>query len=141
MSVAVVQSRDCDVKDIIKRSPVASIPGSETILRRWLRKSDEVWIGMHDDEVACVWGLAPPTAISNRAYLWLLTTDLVEKHKFLFVRHSQLVIDNALKNYDMIIGHVAVGNSSARKWLRWLGARISVPENGFSQFEIRRRDD
>jgi hypothetical protein len=95
---------------------------------------------MHDDKVACVYGLAPPTAISNRAYLWLLTTELVEKHKFLFVRHSQLVIENALKRYDMIVGHVAVGNTSARKWLRWLGAEIGVPEGGFSKFVIRRRN-
>jgi len=95
---------------------------------------------MHDDRVACMWGLAPPTAISNRAYLWLLTTDLVEKHKFLFVRHSQLVVEDALKRYDVVLGHVAVGNTAARKWLRWLGARIDVPEKGFSKFEIRRQD-
>jgi hypothetical protein len=140
MSVAIVPSRNCNVQDIIARSPVADVPQAEEILRRWLRRSEEVWLGMHDDEVACVYGLAPPTAISNRAYLWLLTTELVEKHKFLFVRHSQLVIEDALRRYDVIVGHVAVGNTPARRWLRWLGAAIDVPEKGFSKFEIRRRD-
>jgi hypothetical protein len=139
MSVAIVASKNCDASDIIKRSSVASLPNAEQVLRRWLRTSEEVWLGMHDDKVACVYGLAPPTAISNRAYLWLLTTDLVEKHKFLFVRHSQLVIEDALKRYDIIIGHVEVGNTSARRWLRWLGAEIAAPEKGFSKFEIRRR--
>jgi len=140
MSIAIVPSKDLNVSDIISRSPVANIPNAESILRRYLRSSEEVWLGMHDDKVACVYGLAPPTVLSNRAYLWLLTTDLVDQHKFLFIRHSQLVIEDALKRYDMVIGHVAVGNTSARKWLRWLGAEIGVPENGFSKFEIRRRD-
>jgi len=140
MSVAIIQSRDCDVKDIISRSSdIANKGMAEALLRYHLRHSDEFWLGMHDDKVACVYGLAPPTALSNRAYLWLLTTEIVEKHKFLFVRHSQLVIEDALKRYDMIFGHVAMGNHSARKWLRWLGAEIGVPENGFSRFEIRRK--
>ena len=138
MSVAVVATRDFDVHDVVSRSPVAKAPNAEQILKRWLRTSEEVWLGMHDEEVACVWGLAPPTTISNRAYLWLLTTDLVDQHKFLFVRHSQLVIEDALKRYPMIVGNVAVGNTSARKWLRWLGAEIAAPEKGFSRFIIRR---
>jgi hypothetical protein len=44
-----------------------------------------------------------------------------------------------LKRYDSIIGHVAVGNDAARKWLRWLGAEICPPEKGFSVFRIRRQ--
>jgi len=139
MSVSIIQTKDCDIDDIIHRSPVASLPSSVAVLRRWLHSSEEVFLGMHDDRVACVWGLATPTVVSNRAYLWLLTTDLVEKHKFIFVRHSQIVLEDALKRYDVIIGHVEVGNTQARKWLRWLGAEIGVPEKGFSQFEIRRR--
>jgi len=138
--IAVVQSRNCDVADVIRRSPAAAMPNAEKILQRWLRNSEEVWLGMHDDKVACVYGLAPPTTISNRAYLWLLTTELVDQHKFLFIRHSQLVIEDALKRYDVIVGNVAVGNTSARKWLRWLGAEIDVPEKGFSRFVIRRRN-
>ena len=141
MSVAIVPSRSCDFRDILSRSPEArSIPDAYAVLNRWFRVSSEVWLGMHDDKVACVWGLVPPTVLSNRAYLWLLTTELVEKHKFLFVRHSQLVIEDALKRYDLVVGHVAVGNTSARRWLRWLRAEIDAPERGFSRFEIRRRD-
>lgn len=141
MSVAVVQThaRDLDIDDILRRSPEAQERhDAPSILRRSLKMSEEVWIGMHDDKIACVWGLAPPSAISNRAYLWLLTTDLVEQHKFIFVRRSQIVIKDALKRYDCIIGHVKVGNDSARRWLRWLGAEFATPERGYSAFKIRR---
>jgi hypothetical protein len=138
----VVASRNqpVDVEDILSRSPEArAIPDSRSILDRWLKMSEEVWLGTYDGQVACVWGLVPPSIISNRVYLWLLTTDLAEQHKFIFVRQSQLAIENAFRRYDVIVGHVEVGNCAARRWLRWLGADIGVPENGFSTFKIRRR--
>jgi hypothetical protein len=64
---------------------------------------------------------------------------LSDKHKFVLVRRSQLFIQEMLKRYDSIIGHVAVSNDAARKWLRWLGAEINPPEKGFSVFRIRRQ--
>jgi|SRR5215472_10912365 len=140
MSVAIILQKDCDVKDIIKRSPVAAIPNAEQMLKSWLRRSEEVWLGLHDDTVACVWGLSSSSLASNRAYLWLLTTDLVEHHKFSFVRHSQLVIEDALKRHEMIIGHVELRNGPAKRWLRWLGASIGPPEEtGYCPFVIRRK--
>lgn len=141
MSTSIVVGRDCDVNDLIRRtSPlVDKVPDAEAQLRRWLRMSEQVWVGMHDDKVACVWGIAPTTTISNRVYLWLLTTDIVDQHKFIFIRRSQIVIKEVLKDYEYIVGHVEVGNDRARKWLRWLGADIGPPVNGSSPFVIRRR--
>ena len=139
MSVAIVAKRNFDTHEVLERATFVDCPNAEQRLRKWLAQSEQVWLGMYDDKVACAWGLVPPSLISNRAYLWLLTTDLVEKHKFLFIRHSQVVMEEALKDYDTIIGHVAVGNEAARKWLRWLGAGIGPPENGYSVFKIRRQ--
>lgn len=140
--IAVVKWTDSDhsVEDILEHTLVGrSNPDSSAILHRWLKISQEVWIGMYDDKVLCMYGLATPSAISNRGYLWLLTTDALEEHKFLFVRHSQLVIENALKTYELIVGHVQVGNAPARKWLRWLGAEIESPIDQYSTFRIRRK--
>ena len=137
MTVTVIKSRDWDTKEVLDRSP--DVPDRETILDQWLKVSEEVWVGLVDGKIACVWGMFPTTKISNRGYLWLLTTDLSDKHKFILVRRSQLFIQEMLKRYDSIIGHVAVGNDAARKWLRWLGAEINPPEKGFSVFRIRRQ--
>jgi hypothetical protein len=141
MSVAIVANhqRDFSLTDVVRRSTVAHEPDGEVKLRILIRMSEEVWFGLHNDRVAAVWGLIPPSLISNRAYLWLLTTDLVDEHKFVFIRHSQLVIEDALKRYAIVVGHVEVGNYAARKWLRWLGAEIGIPEKGFSPFVIRRK--
>lgn len=130
---------DCSVEDILEQSQVGrENPKSSSILNRWLKISQEVWIGMYDQKILCMYGLATPSMLSNKAYLWLLTTDALEEHKFLFIRHSQLVIENALKTYELIVGHVQVDNAPARKWLRWLGAKIEPPIGDYSTFRIRR---
>ena len=139
MSVAIVPQYQHPLGEIVARSPFAHEVDAEIRLEMFIRLSEEVWFGLHDDRVAAVWGLVPPSLVSNRAHLWLLTTDLVEQHKFLFIRHSQRVIEDALEKYPMIVGDVAVGNNAARKWLRWLGAEIGVPERGYSPFVIRRK--
>jgi hypothetical protein len=140
MSVSIVASRDFDVTDLVRRSEVAEVPNVRRKLHQWLRMSEEVWVGLYDDKVACVWGLVPPTVISDRAHLWLLTTDIVREHKFLFVRKSQLVIEDALKRYSALVGQVQLGNRAAKRWLEWLGAEFGPPEAGFWPFIIRRKE-
>lgn len=126
-----------DVKDIIQRSPVAFIDGAEEILRECMDRSIEVRYGMVDDVVACVWGLIPPTYLSTQAWLWLLTTDIIAEHKFLFIRQSQRYIAEALKRYPEIIGDTDIANESAKKWLKWLGAEFGHPYNGRVPFIIK----
>lgn len=127
------------IREIIKRTPVRDLTDAEEILRRCLLRSEEVRYGFVDNELACVWGLIPPTCLSDTAYLWLLTTEIVAEHKFLFIRHSQRYIEEALKTYNCIVGDVAIDNEPAKRWLRWLGARMDNPSGGRMNFTIRRK--
>lgn len=128
-----------NLHDVIRRSPVAENPDAEDILVRCLHRSIEVWQGIVNGEVACVWGLIPPSLLSDRAYLWLLTTRLVEDHKFVFVRNSQRYIEVALKTWPEIYGDCVVGNQSAKRWLQWLGASFGDAKDGKIPFVIRRK--
>ena len=139
VAVRVAAQNSTDMLDVIRRSPVCESADAVKILNDWWLASDKVWAGMVDGEIACLWGLAPPTFLSDNAYLWLLTTDLIQEHKFLFIRYSQRYIEEMLKVYPQIIGHVAIDNYQATKWIRWLGAKLGEPENGFRPFTIRRR--
>ena len=126
-----------DIRDVLRRSPIANIPEAERIMTECLHRSIEIYYGKVDGQVACVWGLIPPTLLSDQAYLWLLTTDIVAEHKFLFVRHSQRYVEEALKSFPNIVGDVIVGNDSAVRWLRWLGAEFAAPVGGRVPFTIR----
>jgi hypothetical protein len=130
---------DVPLHDVLKRSPVAHIPDAEAILRECVYRSTKVRYGFLDSRLACMWGLIPPSLLSQTAYLWLLTTDIVAEHKFLFVRHSQRYVEEALKIYPTIVGDVIIGNAPARRWLKWLGAEFGQPDKGRVKFVIRRK--
>lgn len=109
------------------------------IFDQCLHLSQPFWVGYLDDKIACVWGLIPPTVLSDQAYLWLYTTDLIKGHQFMFVRHSMLMMEEMLKHYEVIVGHVALGAASSQRWLAWLGAKFSEAQGLKLSFEIRKQ--
>jgi hypothetical protein len=112
------------------------------IMNDCLKTSTTVWLGLVDSKIACAWGVALPTIMSNRAYLWLWTTDLVKEHPFVFIRRAQVVIKDLLKEYEVVMGVVDATNpgaSSSVRWLKLLGARFNQPTSkGLIPFQIRK---
>jgi hypothetical protein len=100
--------------------------------------SVSIWVGLIDGELACIWGLVPPSFMSNQAYLWLYTTNLIKEHQFILVRHSQVVMEGILEEYPTIVGHATVGDKKAIRWLKWLGAEFGYPQGTGLPFRIKR---
>lgn len=124
------------VRDFVDYTGIALSEADARIMDRCLKTSTSTFIGKVDDEVICSWGLVPPTVLSNQAYLWLYTTPALADHKFLFVRHSQRVVEDMLQEFPTIVGHVVIGNDLAFRWLRWLGATFGVPQGKMVPFRI-----
>ena len=100
--------------------------------------STVIWAGLIDGKLAAMWGLIPPTLMSNQAYLWLYTTNVMKEHQFILVRHSQLVMEEILKEYPSVCGHATIGDYKAIWWLKWLGAKFSEPYGHDVMFRIKR---
>jgi hypothetical protein len=111
----------------------------EETMRVCVALSSDIWTGYVDGEVVCVWGIAPPSLISDRAYLWLYTTDHIKEHQFIFVRHSQVEVKKMLEIYETIHGHVIIGQHDNMRWLKWLGATFGEPDDKKIPFQIRRK--
>jgi len=136
MRTKIIPAQKVDLRDLISRSPVANMVGAEATLARCIKSSEIWWAGFVDDRVACVWGLVRPSILVNSAYLWLITTDLVKEHTFMFVRRSQIEVAKMLEVCDEIIGDCILGDYRAMRWLRWLGAEFSDPVGGRVPFRI-----
>jgi len=107
-------------------------------MRRTLGNSSHVWVGIEDGKILATWGVIPPTLLSDRAYLWMFHTSHLQKHVFIFVRHSQRMVQEALSLYPILVGHAVIDNDRAIRWLRWLGAEFGDPIQGkILPFEIR----
>jgi hypothetical protein len=110
------------------------------VLEHYLTFSSKLCVGTVDGVLCCAWGLVPPSLISQRAYLWLFSTQAVDQHKFLFIRHSQVEVNKMLEEYPLITGYCKLGQDRSIRWLRWLGAVFSEPQDkDFLPFEIRRK--
>lgn len=138
MTAHIIPATGIEAYDLIYQEHLAKVLISDQeILRKWLISSTDVWIGYVDEKALAVWGLVPPTLLSDRAYLWLWTTQHLVEHQLMFIRHSQRAVAEMLKRYPLIVGHAVVGNDKAIRWLRWLGAEFSRPQGQTLQFEIR----
>jgi hypothetical protein len=108
----------------------------------YLSNSLHAWTGVIEDKIACVWGLIPPSILSDNAYLWLLTTDVVDEHRFTFIRHSQMVVQIMLEDFPTIVGHVLADHERSKRWLKWLGVTfkpsIEAGPTRIVPFELRR---
>ena len=129
-----------DWSGVLMHSAHAKNPNARPILLHALAASEVAYIAKYNGEVMCVWGLIPPTLLSEAATLWLLPTDLVTEHQFIFVRHSQLVVEKLLKRYPIIIGTTAQDNKRAIRWIKWLGGEYTgATHKGWLSFVIRKK--
>jgi hypothetical protein len=129
MNVSIVPAQDVEVDylEVVRRSPFGETPNALEVMLKFVSGSRCTFVGYADDRVACVYGLITPTLLSDRAHMWLLTTDLVDEHKFIFIRHSQVVIEAVLEQYSQIVGETSVKDDKALRWMKWLGAEFTYP--------------
>jgi hypothetical protein len=69
-----------------------------------------------------VWGWSVPTVLSDQAFIWLHVTPAFVGNEFVFIRQSQITIQELLTKYPRLTGLCEGNNRKAQRWLTWLGA-------------------
>lgn len=127
-----------ELEQLILSEVLGTVEEDTKIMEDALIRSAMVWIGVgKDGEIFGFCGVVPPTLMADCAYLWLYTTPAIEKYKFMFVRHSQIVVKEMLKDYKLIVGHTLRSADRSINWLRWLGADYIEADDKFLRFEIK----
>lgn len=127
-----------EISDLISSGVWGSISEDQSEnLRRWLVNTTMMWCGRVNGEIVCVFGVVPPTMLSDTAYLWLWDTEKMQEHKFLFVRKSQIVIKELLTRWPKLVGMCRADAAASIRWMRWLGGETGEPNQGFVPFVIR----
>lgn len=106
-----------------------------------IQQSEQVWQGLAANEVCCIWGLIPPSLLSEQAYLWLHTTPAAKDHAFIFVRHAQRQMEAMLQTYPTIVGHCDVRQEQSMRFVKFLGAQFGEPDGFKVPFTIRKKQD
>lgn len=138
MSAAIQRLNGSEAWDLIYPRCLATLSEiNQETMQRSINNSLHVWIGYNDTDILAFWGLIPPTLLSDRAYLWLMTTEHMHSHQFMFIRWSQRAVEEMVREYPLIVGHCAVSATKSIRWLRWLHAEFTEPQGQLIPFTIK----
>lgn len=94
--------------------PMEALEGS-------VARSVEAWTAQADGRVIGIFGLAPPTVLSDMAVPWLLTTKDMPYHKREFLVRSRQIVNDWQSRYGLLVNYVDMRYEKALRWLKWLG--------------------
>ncbi len=130
-----------DISSLISSHSAPNVSKVELrILERYVLVSQSVWYCDINGKFLGIWGVIPPTLMSDQAYLWFHNNEAIDNHEFIYIRHSQVAIAEILQEWKMIIGHTSADATKSIRWLKWLGAEFYAPEGKLIPFSIRRKD-
>jgi hypothetical protein len=92
-----------------------------------IEKSTSAWVAHYEGEIAAMWGLHRPNLLVDSAFLWMVTTKLVEAHPFLMARYGRILIDKMMESHSSIYGVVHPEYRRSHRWLRFLRFEILEP--------------
>lgn len=116
-------------------------------LLQGLQRSSIAHAALFDGQVACMWGVVPlrTSALVGRiGAVWLLTSDLVERHPKAFWRGCRAELPRLFESFDMLVNAIDARHDKAVRWARRLGfpleepAAFGVDELPFHWFRVRK---
>lgn len=112
-------------------------------LRQSVEISPFAFTAFREKDPLCVFGLLPDGIISQRAKVWLLGTEDLNKIKKSFIITARRVVGQMLELYPVLYNAVDAHYPQAKRLLNYLGAEMKEKVKSktgaeFLIFEIRR---
>lgn len=107
------------------------------------RISSEIWAGRVDGDLVALWGVGAIQPLSGIGAPWLVATDRLNDVAIPFLRRNKANLDRLRQSYDVLRNVVYAENTSAIRWLKWMGFKMQDPRpfgplnKPFRQFEWR----
>jgi hypothetical protein len=99
----------------------------EKALRLSLEYSDPCLTIEDNGKPVGMFGVTPESMLGNKAVIWLLASDDIEKIKIRFLRNCKIFINSMLNQYPYLYNFIDERNKESIKWLKFLGASFSGP--------------
>ena len=91
--------------------------------------SEKSWAGLADGEVLCLFGVAAKDEMDATVGApWMLGSDALVTHQRAFLRGCHGVVAEMQSMFPVLENHVDARNTTAIRWLRWLGFDIFATE-------------
>ena len=149
--VQIVQTRPEDVTALVANLRDADRAELEacghTDIARVIQRSVDFsllcWSGLVDDELACIFGVAPLSMVSGIGAPWMLGTPALDGASRVLVRMTPRYISRMLLAFPHLVNHVYAKNTTSVRWLKRLGFTLheakplAATGEPFHEFEMR----
>ena len=98
-----------------------------------------------DGKAVAIYGVRKPSPIADYGLVWLFLGEIKPEDRYYAALQTKRFIRAILEDYSYVYNYVDVGNDKIIKWLEFLGAEFSEPEefglygNKHTRFVIRRK--
>jgi len=134
--------RPVDLQEIAATSslpPLAALVNS-------VRLSTYAWSARINDQLLCVFGVAPVSVIAGVGAPWLIGTEAmdVRRHRLIFARRCAAQLRRMQATFPTLRNYADARNQVTLRWLSWLGFEIQpaivfgAQGRLFHPFELRR---
>ena len=132
MKQALAQATSADAAYIAPRMSAADVvevwaAGRLTPLQGLLRSMEmsiESWTWRVDGEPAAMFGYAVPSLLGEWANPWLLSTPLVRRHPFAFLRLYRAERDRVMAQFPKVVVMVDARHAVCLRWLSWMDFEV-----------------
>lgn len=109
--------RDEDLQELI----AAGSPDALTTLKAGvLFSKPALSVVDADDRAVTMFGVCP-SSDPFIGYIWLLSSDVLDRNKMKFLRHCKQWLEALHKHYPVLTNRVDARNTVHIKWLEWMG--------------------
>jgi hypothetical protein len=85
-------------------------------------------VALFDGVPVAAFGVYPTNPFAKVGCIWMLTTEVTQRHKYYTGKKSRAGIQALLQDWDMLWNYVDAGNVQTIQWLKWMGATVGEPE-------------
>ena len=113
----------------------ASHPGQDPaiLLRQFINQSIQAVTLCYREQVAAIGGICPDIWLGNRACVWLLTGQSIQKIPITFVRLARKLLACWLQQYEVLFNRVDARYTSACQLIVVLGGRFTEDKHFYHQ--------
>ena len=92
-----------------------------------LKESAIAWTGLADQTPVCMFGVAAASTLSDTGRPWMLSSALVDRYAFAFLRRNKQKVQEMLQMFPYLENYIDCRNTRAIRWLKWLGFQFDTP--------------
>lgn len=151
VKVEVLPTKPGDAKILAKFMRVPDIAEIEAasglsplqVIQAAIAATDRPMTAFFNDELACIFGVAPLCFLAGQGAPWMLGTEQIDHHPGAFLRRCGSYIAEMAASYRHLLNYVDARNTRSIRWLKRMGFTFQeavpygVSQLPFHLFEMR----